>query len=117
VAIAVAGSAMPLCGEMFGCGCSVLGTGRCNIHTPGVPHCPWCAVHRGVGASVFLGMLLAGTAGAYGGVAIARKPGWRRTIGGVGLGLIAYVLVASLLGLILAVTMKYPTWWGFRVFR
>jgi hypothetical protein len=114
VALAIAGSAMPLCGAMFGCGCSALGTGHCNIHTPGVPHCPWCAVHKGIGAGVFMGMLLAGIAGAYGGVGLVRRG---RVFAGVGLGLFAYLVLASLTGLILAITMKYPLWWGIRVFR
>lgn len=38
---------LPLCGWMFQCGCSFLwlegyGYAQCNIHQPGVPHCPWC---------------------------------------------------------------------------
>jgi hypothetical protein len=38
----------PLCGVLHRCGCSPPwsgGHGRCNIHRPEGPHCPWCE-HR-----------------------------------------------------------------------
>ena len=34
------------CATVFHCGCSGLWSGadaHCNIHTPGIRHCPWCA--------------------------------------------------------------------------
>ena len=38
------------CGLVFQCGCTFLWAGadaHCNIHTPGVKHCPWCAMGLG----------------------------------------------------------------------
>jgi len=38
--------AINLCGWIYSCGCNSLwagGSEHCNIHTPGVKHCPWCA--------------------------------------------------------------------------
>jgi hypothetical protein len=37
---------MTLCDFVFDCGCQgwwAAGAAHCNIHTPGVKHCPWCA--------------------------------------------------------------------------
>ncbi|MBI1896757.1 MAG: hypothetical protein HYS04_09535 [Acidobacteria bacterium] len=35
------------CGWLYGCGCHSLWAGadaHCNIHQPGPPDCPWCAI-------------------------------------------------------------------------
>jgi len=45
LALSVAASVHPVCAALFRCGCEPLWTGgaeHCNMHTPGVPHCPWC---------------------------------------------------------------------------
>jgi len=41
---------LPLCGWMFQCGCGFLWSSyeKCNIHQPGVPHCPWCVERNSV---------------------------------------------------------------------
>ena len=36
----------PLCGQLFGCGCSFLWSGadaHCNVKREAPPHCPWCS--------------------------------------------------------------------------
>jgi hypothetical protein len=115
--LVMAGSVLPLCGGMFRCGCTLLhGDKYCNIHEPHVPHCPWCAAHWSVMAGVFAAVLVAGAAGVYGGLRIARGDGWQRLLTGVGLGVAGYLATASLAGLIMAVVMRYPMWWGIRVY-
>jgi hypothetical protein len=42
VGLLAAAFAHPVCDLFFRCGCNWLGAAHCNIHTAGVPHCPWC---------------------------------------------------------------------------
>jgi hypothetical protein len=48
------------CNLMFACGCRAAWAGaaeHCNIHQPGVKHCPWCT-HGGAGAWLAMGGIL-----------------------------------------------------------
>jgi hypothetical protein len=67
-------------------------------------------------AGVFAAVLVAGGAGVYGGLRISKGDDWRRLFVGVGLGVAGYLAAASLAGLIMAVAMRYPVWWGIRVY-
>ena len=68
-------------------------------------------------AGVFAAVLVAGGAGVYGGLLISRADGgWRRFLAGVGLGVAGYLAAASLAGLLMAIAMRYPVWWGIRVY-
>jgi hypothetical protein len=107
---------LPMCGAMFSCGCSLLMAAKyCNIHQPRVPHCPWCVSHAWAAVS-FIAMLIAGGLGVLGGLGRWRKEGWLRSLAGIGIGLAAALVVGSLAGLIMAVALHYPTWWGIRVY-
>jgi hypothetical protein len=49
-----------LCNLIYRCGCGHLWAGavaQCNIHTPGVKHCPWCAVGTMGGMLLFAGVV------------------------------------------------------------
>jgi hypothetical protein len=65
------------CDLMFACGCVSAWAGaaaHCNIHQPGVKHCPWCS-HGRAGGTLSLGGILLPQA------AISFWPGrasWRR---------------------------------------
>ena len=48
------------CAWIYQCGCRSLwagGVSHCNIHTPGVKHCPWCIL-PGQGFYVIAGLIL-----------------------------------------------------------
>jgi hypothetical protein len=108
---------LPMCGAMFSCGCSLLTAAKyCNIHQPGVPHCPWCVSHVWAVVS-FAAMLIAGGLGVLGGLTRSGVEGWQRMLTGISLALAAALILGSLAGLILAVSFGYPTWWGLRVFN
>ncbi|MGH9672797.1 MAG: hypothetical protein ACRD44_06405 [Bryobacteraceae bacterium] len=54
------------CDLMYRCGCTFLWAGadaRCNIHTPGVRHCPWCEM-GGAGFALVLGSVIVAQAAA-----------------------------------------------------
>jgi hypothetical protein len=114
--VATAVIMLPMCGAMFSCGCTLLTAAKyCNIHNPVGPHCPWCQSHAWA-AVVFVAMLAAGGLGVWGGLARWRLQGWRRLLAGIGLGVGTAFVLGSLCGLIMAVALDYPTWWGIRVF-
>jgi hypothetical protein len=96
----------PVCDALFRCGCEPIWAGgieHCNIHTPGVPHCPWCtplfplwaalAIGPGVAAALF--------------TARRGRPG-RALVAG----LCGYLLGALVSGLIAALCTGYPVWLG-----
>jgi hypothetical protein len=95
-----------VCDLLFACGCRPLwagGTAGCNIHQPGVPHCPFCT-----GGLLRLSWI-AGLTGAcaLGAIALAVR---RRRGAAVGVvaGLCGYLLGATLAGLLAALHTGYP---------
>lgn len=57
---------------MFHCGCSLFGlTAHCNIHSPALPHCPWCAQPAWFALAALF---------ALAGAALALTLTWRRTV-------------------------------------
>jgi hypothetical protein len=99
----------PICGASFQCGCNIVGgAAHCNVHRPGVPHCPWCAASGWVVGADFAVILGATGAAAYAGLR------WRRRVWvGVTSGVIAYVLSTAVVTLVTALAVGYPVW--FRV--
>lgn len=58
---------LPFCNWMYKCGCAVLwggGADLCNVHRPGVPHCPWCVARKPALMAAHFIALFAGQAGA-----------------------------------------------------
>src|SRR5947209_7550380 len=124
LAVASIAAALPMCGLMFRCGCTVTaGERHCNIHNAAGPHCPWCEGR----AAAFLpgygfGMSAAGTA-MFG---LLRHRHRRHSGGGGGggvrslgiallLGASVYFAGASLAALLTARVMHYPYWFGWRI--
>ena len=99
----------PLCGKMFDCGCTLFeGMQYCNVYNTEGPRCPWCSY----GALFFtgqLGLILAGT-----GLAIWAVLKWIKPVFWLGVmtGVIAYLLLSSLVGLGIALYVGYPSFYG-----
>ena len=103
---------LPLCGAMFRCGCSIRrGESQCNVHTSGVPHCPWCEG----GAKAFLpgyGIAMLAAGATLAGVMSRRgTPAWV----GIASAIVAYLLLVSVAALVTAKAMHYPYWFGLRL--
>jgi hypothetical protein len=100
----------PVCHAIFSCGCEPVwarGIETCNIHTPGVPHCPWCTPLFPMWAALAAGPgLLAAT------LAARRSRSGLRSLGA---GLLGYALGALVSGLIAALVTGYPLWLGLRI--
>jgi hypothetical protein len=111
LAAVVAVTLLPLCGVVFGCGCTMWGgRSHCNIHDMHGARCPWCvggALVWGPGYLVIFGSMAWATYAAL---------GWRwRVWAGVAGGLVAYVLAAAVVSLLTALAVAYPVWMGIRL--
>ena len=99
----------PFCGKMFDCGCTLFeGMQYCNVYNTEGPRCPWCSY----GALFFtgqLGLILAGT-----GLTIWAVLKWIKPVFWLGVmtGVIAYLLLSSLVGLGIALYVGYPSFYG-----
>jgi hypothetical protein len=111
VFVVMSATALPLCGQMFRCGCSMAGAAsHCNIHHAGGPHCPWCAG----GGKAFGWSFLAVLPGVAGCVYAAAR--WRRSVVVAAVaGTVAYALIGVAAGWVTARAMAYPTWFGLPV--
>jgi hypothetical protein len=99
-----------ICQLQFDCGCTPLwrdGTEHCNIHTPGVPHCPWC--YGGILRAVWVGAIVLGATAVGLARASRRNASGRETFLH---GVVGYLLGALLAGLIAALVTGYPHWLG-----
>jgi hypothetical protein len=101
---------LPLCGQMFRCGCTFAGAAHCNIHHATPPHCPWCAHDSRAFYLSFLAILPGTTAAVY--TATRRR---KSLLIGTLTGAAAYLLIALLAGFITAKTMGYTNWFGLSV--
>ncbi len=99
---------LPLCNQIFHCGCTFAGTGHCNVHHASGTKCPYCA-HGNGSFAVAYGLIVAGIAGA---VAIGLRMGRGHLVTGFIAGLIGYGLTAGVVGLMFALHYHYPTWFG-----
>lgn len=93
-----------LCALLFQCGClsQWSGAGRlCNIHTPNVPHCPWC-ISGGSGYYVALAAIWLVQAG----ISFAPvKFSWTRRMA---FSLAAFPVIGGIIGFVFAVFSGYP---------
>jgi hypothetical protein len=108
--VVIAGTTLPLCNQMFHCGCNFAGAAHCNIHHATPPHCPWCAHdHRAFYLS--FAAILPFTTGAVYATTRRRKSPLLGTLTGVA----TYLVVGLLAGLVTAKTMGYATFFGFNI--
>jgi hypothetical protein len=108
----IAATALPLCGQMFRCGCALTsGAQHCNVHhADGGPQCPWCVASGKASILSFLVMLPGSAAAIH---VVSR---WRRSVLVCTLvGSIVYFLLAASAGFVTAHAMGYPTWFGWRL--
>jgi hypothetical protein len=112
VTIAVmSATALPLCGTMFRCGCSLAhGSSACSMHHVMGPHCPWC-VKRGTAFGASFAFVLPAAVGSV--LVAARRR--RSVLAASSAGIITYLALAALCGFITAKIMHYPTWFGWPV--
>ena len=108
--VVVVVTALPLCGQMFRCGCTFAGAAHCNIHHATPPHCPWCA-HDSRAFYASFAAIIPLAAGAIFAITRRRKSLLLGTLTGVA----AYVVVALISGFITARTMGYATFFGFNI--
>jgi len=101
-------TALPLCGLMFRCGCSLAhGAHLCSIHHAMGPQCPWCVERGKAFGFSFLAVVTVVAASLFV-LARWRKPIWVGSIVGVAV----YLIVAIAAGWMTAKVMDYPTWFG-----
>ena len=103
-------TALPLCGQMFRCGCTFAGAAHCNIHHATPPHCPWCA-HDSRAFYLSFAAILPFTTGAIYTVTRRRKSLLLGTLSGAA----AYLLIALVTGFVTAKVMGYSNWFGLSV--
>jgi hypothetical protein len=107
--IAVTG--LPLCGQMFRCGCTLTsGREHCSMHHADGPQCPWCVASGKASILCFLVMLPGSAAAVY-----AASRCSRSVLFGSLIGSITYFLLAAAAGWVTAHAMGYPTWFGWRL--
>jgi hypothetical protein len=106
----IAATALPLCGQMFRCGCTFSGATNCNIHHAMAPHCPWCVQSHKAFVLSFLAILPAATGVVY---ASARRR--KSILTSTFLGTAAYLTTALIAGFITAKALNHPTWFGWNL--
>jgi hypothetical protein len=107
----ISATALPLCGAMFRCGCSLAhASSACNIHHAMGPHCPWC-VKRGKAFACSFAFVLPASIVSLCAVVRRRRSIWAAS----SVGIISYLLLGALCGLVTAKVMHYPTWFGWRL--
>jgi hypothetical protein len=106
----IAATALPLCGQMFRCGCTFAGAAHCNIHHALPPHCPWCVQSHKAFLLSFLAILPATT-----GVLYAAAWSRKSVVIAMLLGAATYLATAGAAGWITAKALGYPTWFGLSV--
>jgi hypothetical protein len=97
---------------MYNCGCTLMeGARHCNVHHSSGPRCPWCAggLWRFLGSIGVIYLLSCTTVAAT---------MWRFRMGygaGLAIGLIASSVWGGIVGLLVALTARYPIWFGLRL--
>lgn len=105
VAVVAFATALPLCGQIFGCGCTYQdGIAHCNIFRASEPDCPWCS-HGSTFFLIQFSVILLATAASIGAsLRWVRNTFWL----GITSGVVAYLFWAVVAAVILAVYEGYP---------
>lgn len=107
-------TALRMCALIFGCGCTWSWSGaasHCNIHTPGVPHCPFCVMGSAGLLYVVLPVLIAQASLLY----LARRRFGRRLPTSLLAVLAGYAGGTALAGFVSALAYRYPYFLGARL--
>ena len=100
-----------LCSLLFQCGCGFLWgeAGRfCNVHMPGMAHCPWCS-YGWWGHNLPTATILLAQAGL---IFAPSNISWRNRLI---LSLIAFPVAGAIVGFLFAVFSGYPVFLGIRL--
>lgn len=95
----------PYCHALFSCGCQgawAAGSRFCNVHTPGVAHCPWCSTGWW-GANLPKALVWMAQS------VIVLAPSRLSLKSRLALGLLAFVILGAVVGLIFGLSTHYPT--------
>jgi hypothetical protein len=91
------------CALVYQCGCGHLwgsAVATCNIHQPGVKHCPWCSVGRAGYYAIWLGIVVPQSALSL----FPRRWGWGVRLAAA---LAAFPLLGAILALGLGLSLGY----------
>jgi hypothetical protein len=94
----------PFCHALFRCGCEgfwAAGSKFCNVHTKGVPHCPFCATGNW-GAYVPTTLILISQ------FVVVLLPSKLSLISRFALGILAFLIVGTAIGLVFRLATGYP---------
>ncbi|MFN7952862.1 MAG: hypothetical protein U0610_14155 [bacterium] len=104
----------PLCGALFGCGCTWPWAGldrHCNVHDPSDPaHCPWC-VRPAVAALTFVAAASLGASAAWA-LPRGRLRRWHALLARTGVGLLVHALASTVGAAWIAHAAGYPHFLG-----
>ena len=106
-------TALRMCALLFGCGCTWAWSGaadHCNIHTPGVPHCPFCIMGSAGLLYVVLPVVLLQGGALY----LSRRRFGRRLWTSLGAVVVAYAGGTVMTGLLVGLAYHYPYFLGVR---
>ena len=107
-------TALRMCALLFGCGCTWAWSGaadHCNIHTPDVPHCPFCIMGSAGLLYVVLPVVLSQAALLY----LSRRRFGRRLSTSLVAVALAYAGATTVSGLLVALAYHYPYFLGARL--
>jgi hypothetical protein len=98
----------PFCNALFRCGCEgfwAAGSKFCNVHTMGVPHCPFCATGN-------WGSILPTASILISQAIVVLVPPRLSNMSRFGLGILAFLVVGIAIGFVFKVSTHYPAFLG-----
>jgi hypothetical protein len=99
----------PFCNLLFRCGCEgfwAAGSKFCNVHKAGIPHCPLCSTGNW-GAFLPKAFILISQA------MVVFLPQKLSAIWRLALGIVAFLIIGTAIGLIFRLWTHYPTFLGY----
>ena len=95
----------PFCNFLFHCGCEGFwagGSAHCNVHTPGVPHCPFCATGNWGGILPKASILIAQAIVMFAPFKLSKASR-------VSLGILAFPVIGTIIGFLFHFFVGYPS--------